>query len=164
MSFLNSVLRHRHVLESLSWREIEDIHFNDIVHARERRCTSRRGVLNISAMGDDEFRGKFRFTKDDLETLRVIMDLPECVRSAQNVPVSSGEALCIALRRHAYPNRLCDLESVFGRHSSTLSSVSSLVYQHIDTKFGHLLDDVNAHRWLDLTSLERFSRVRTPGV
>lgn len=130
------------------------------VQGRRSRC--RRGWLNVSEMDEEVFREQFRFAKRGFDTLLSLIDLPACLRSAQGVVVNSDEALCIALRRLAYPNRLCDLENIFGRRSSTLSSVSTIVLKHIDLKFGHLLDDINNHRWLNLDSLEIFSRVRKP--
>ncbi|KAG0426244.1 hypothetical protein HPB47_026631, partial [Ixodes persulcatus] len=48
-----------------------------------------------------------------------------------------------------YPNRLCDLELMFGCHSSTLSIVSNQVHRHIAHAFGHLLRDLTAHSGLN---------------
>lgn len=51
-----------------------------------------------------------------------------------------------------------DLEVLFGRGSSVLSSIAAKVYRHIDSTFGILLSDLNVHRWLDVAELERMSR------
>ncbi|KAG0419458.1 hypothetical protein HPB47_004074 [Ixodes persulcatus] len=61
------------------------------------------------------------------------------------------------LRRLAYPNRPFDLESVLGRHSSTVSIIANLVMSHVHEKFSHLLSDMNDHSWLSLAILEPFS-------
>ncbi|KAH8021365.1 hypothetical protein HPB51_015512 [Rhipicephalus microplus] len=59
-------------------------------------------------------------------------------------------------RRLAYPNQLKDLENFFGRHSSTISSLTIEVLRHLDEKFFHLLDDVNNYSWLTIDTLENF--------
>ncbi|KAG0444116.1 hypothetical protein HPB47_014155 [Ixodes persulcatus] len=64
------------------------------------------------------------------------------------------EALAIGLRRLANPNRLCDLELMFGRLSSTLSIVSNQEHRHIAHTFGHLLRDLTAHSWLNPDQLD----------
>ncbi|KAL3245281.1 hypothetical protein MRX96_047037 [Rhipicephalus microplus] len=99
------------------------------------------------------------FQKGDLEDLMEALLIPEEVVSAQWVRVSGREALCMTLRRLAYPNRLCELELFFMRHSSVISSVVSKVLAHIDYYFGHLLADLTVHKWLNLQSLELFSQV-----
>ncbi|KAL3207797.1 hypothetical protein MRX96_039509 [Rhipicephalus microplus] len=71
------------------------------------------------------------------------------MRSAQGVVVLGEEALLMTLRRLAYPNRWCDLEPLFGRATCTMSSVVSQVMGHVDRVFGHLLDDLTTHTWLD---------------
>ncbi|KAL3223066.1 hypothetical protein MRX96_027832 [Rhipicephalus microplus] len=58
-----------------------------------------------------------RFHKGDLDDLIVGLLIPGEVMSAQHVRVSDREALCMTLRPLAYPNRLCDLETIFNRHS-----------------------------------------------
>ncbi|XP_077498716.1 uncharacterized protein LOC144109800 [Amblyomma americanum] len=80
------------------------------------------------------------------------------VVTLQKVSVPGDEALCITLRRLAYPNRLRDLEDLFGRHSSALSSLTNEVLRHVDECFFHLLDDFNNHKWLNLNTLEKFSQ------
>ncbi|KAH9372133.1 hypothetical protein HPB48_000769 [Haemaphysalis longicornis] len=86
--------------------------------------------------------------------------MPDKVVSAQRVPVPGREALCMTLRCLAYPNRLADLEMMFNRHLSVISSVVNQVLAHVEYHFGHLLYDLTTHTWLNLDSLERFSEVR----
>ncbi|KAL1444353.1 hypothetical protein MTO96_029902 [Rhipicephalus appendiculatus] len=57
----------------------------------------------------------------------------------------------MTLRRLSYPNRWYDIEPLFGRASSTMSSIVSEVMPHIDRAFGHLLGDLTtrhmAYTW-----------------
>lgn len=56
----------------------------------------------------------FSFEKDDLRRLWSIMLLLDVVYSycAQKMPAPGDEAICITLRRLAYPNRLCELKRI----------------------------------------------------
>ncbi|KAH6935730.1 hypothetical protein HPB50_008671 [Hyalomma asiaticum] len=96
------------------------------------------------------FYQNFRFDKDDLDDLIAALLIPSEVM----------KALCMTLRRLAYPNRLCDMELLFNRHSSVISSVVSKVMSHVEYHFAHLLADLTVHRWLNLQNLELFSQER----
>ncbi|CAN7982950.1 unnamed protein product [Ixodes hexagonus] len=124
----------------------------------KRRFKSEHGLLDLDRLDDELFRSMFRFRKEHFEELVAGLRIPDSLTSAQGVVVAGEEALCIALRRLAYPNRWIDLEAVFGRSSSTLSSIATLVFRHIEATFGHLLADLNVHRWLDLDELEIMSQ------
>ncbi|XP_040358411.1 protein ALP1-like [Ixodes scapularis] len=102
-------------------------------------------------------KGALDLKKMDLEDLVAALKIPAEVKSAQRVRVPGYEALCMTLRRLAYPNRLCDLERTFGRHSSVISSVVSTVMAHIEYQFGHLLSDLTNHKWLDVPCLKKLS-------
>ncbi|XP_065292311.1 uncharacterized protein [Dermacentor albipictus] len=150
-----SVLHDELLLGSLHWNELEDVH---LLPVEPRRDLRKHGLLNLDAMDSTLFYRSFRFEKSDLDDLLTGLLIPEEVQSAQRVRVPGREALCMTLRRLAYPNRLCDLEVFFSRHSSVISSVVSKVLSHIEYYFGHLLADLTAHRWLNLQNLELFSQ------
>ncbi|CAN7946698.1 unnamed protein product, partial [Ixodes hexagonus] len=142
------------LLDALSWQEIEDL-----LHGEEeaRRSVSESGLLNITRMPGETFKGLFRFEKHDLDQMLHRLKMPAEVLRAQRVRVPGVEALCMTLRRLAYPNTLLALELLFGRHVSVISSVVSTVMSHIDYYFFHLLADMTTHRWLTLPKLELFS-------
>ncbi|KAH7953019.1 hypothetical protein HPB49_003459 [Dermacentor silvarum] len=75
-----SVLHDELLLRSLHWDEIEDMH-----------------LLPMEPR---------RFQKSDLDDLMTGLLIPEEVESAQRVRIPGREALCMTLRRLAYPNRL----------------------------------------------------------
>ncbi|KAF4040938.1 putative DDE Tnp4 domain-containing protein [Phytophthora infestans] len=66
--------------------------------------------------------------------------------SLQRYRVSAFEALCIFLRRMAYPARLEDREDLFGRDPTAISSISNAVLEYLYDSFSHLLlfDMLNA--------------------
>ncbi|KAH9381821.1 hypothetical protein HPB48_023116 [Haemaphysalis longicornis] len=156
----HSILQDPFLLVALKWDEIVDLLCTEVFSAERRGPLSFHGLFDSNAMDDGVFRTLFRFEKNDARRLERALLLPEVIYSAQRVPVPAHEALCLTLRRLAYPNRLCGLERSFGRHYSVISSVTNKVLAHIDDSFAHLLHDLNSHVWLDLTALEAFSQVK----
>lgn len=155
----SSILSDPYCLALLRSDEIETLLLLQLLDRKPRRrlYVSRNGLLDIDAMPGQTFRRQFRFEKRDFSVLVKALQLPEYVTSAQGVRVSAREALCMCLRRLAYPNRLCDLQEYFGRHYSVISSVSNKVMLHIETKFGFLLNDLTCHRWLTPAHLRGMS-------
>nr|XP_050030147.1 uncharacterized protein LOC126526282 [Dermacentor andersoni] len=123
-------------------------------HFRHKRTSellcyrSQRGLLDIDNIEPSLFRQQFGFEKEDFNDLFRALKRPDTMKSAQNVIVRSREALCVTLRHLAYPNRCCDLEAIFGRHSSVMPSVASEVIFYTVSEFQHLLEDCNNHDWL----------------
>lgn len=142
---------------NLSWSDLEDL-FLGFREPAPRQYKSSSGLLDINRLDDEDFRRMFRFEKEHLDLLTTSLLLPEKFTSSQGVTVSGREALLMGLRRLAYPNRWCDLEPIFGRHSSSMSSIVSKLFGHIECTFGHLLDLTN-HQWLTVRSLAQFSAV-----
>ncbi|KAL3192826.1 hypothetical protein MRX96_058684 [Rhipicephalus microplus] len=95
------------------------------------RYRSSTGLLNTSAVDPEAFRLLFRFQKDDFDSLCCSLGVPEVVTSAQGVRVAGAQAMCMTLRRLAYPNRWFDLEPMFGEHFSVMSSVTAQLMTHI---------------------------------
>ncbi|KAL1418509.1 hypothetical protein MTO96_025893 [Rhipicephalus appendiculatus] len=126
-SVANDVL----LLETLSCSEIDDILLLQCAPAvRHNLC--ERGLFDVEAMDSDDFYRLFRFRKMDLPDLLSALLVPEEIVSPQRVRVPGKEALCMTLRRLSYPNRLCELELLFNRHSSVISSVVSTVLAHME--------------------------------
>ncbi|XP_064462205.1 uncharacterized protein LOC135372615 [Ornithodoros turicata] len=156
-----SILEDPILLSELTLSEIEDLLLLEILDdvPRPRRDPlSACGLLSIDQMDSGLFHTYFRFEKDHIRRLQSALHIPATVLTAQKVVIPGDEALCITLRRLAYPNRLRELEKLFGRHYSTISSVTNTVLSHIDEKFFHLLQDANNHAWLNLDALKRFSQ------
>ncbi|KAL3190188.1 hypothetical protein MRX96_020497 [Rhipicephalus microplus] len=153
-----SILQDPLLLTRFKWSETVDVLCLEVLGETRRDPLSMRGLLDIDAIDSGVFRTYFRFEKDDVPRLQRALCIPDKVTTPQRVSVPGDEALCITLRRLAYPNRLRDLEHLFARHSSTISSLTNEVLRHIEDNFFHLLDDVNNHTWLNLDTLEEFSQ------
>ncbi|KAH6924457.1 hypothetical protein HPB50_017910 [Hyalomma asiaticum] len=142
-----SVLQDPCLMYLMPWKCIEDMCVLESAYSRPRRRLRENGLLDIEGMDPTVFYRNFRFDKDDLGDLIAALLIPSEVMSAQHARVLGREALCMTLRRLAYPNRLCDLEILFNRHSSVISSVVSKVMSHVECHFGRLLADLTVHRW-----------------
>ncbi|XP_065055206.1 uncharacterized protein LOC135683782 [Rhopilema esculentum] len=99
--------------------------------------------FNDFDMREDECEVEFRFKKDDIFRLAAALRLPEIFKRQNGVVVDEIEALCIALKRFAYPCRLADLIPRFGRPVSQLCMVVNLVIDHIFDRFGYLLANLD---------------------
>ncbi|KAL3206864.1 hypothetical protein MRX96_039863 [Rhipicephalus microplus] len=127
-----SVFHDRLLLRTLRWNKIENMY---LLRTAPRRELQINGLLDLDGMDFTTFYRSFRFQKGDLEDLMEALLIPEEVMSAQRVRVSGREALCMTLRRLAYPNRLCELELFFRRHSSVISSIlkETALYRNLET-------------------------------
>ena len=99
-------------------------------------------------LSDDEFKLFFRFKKEHIRPLRIMLKLDEKYKSSTNLTWSGDEGLCILLRRLAYPNRLCDLVPMFGRHKTELSVIVNVMLNEIYKKHCHRVRDVR-QTWMN---------------
>ncbi|KAH6948073.1 hypothetical protein HPB50_022783 [Hyalomma asiaticum] len=119
----SSVLWNRLLLDTLSWRQIDDLMLTrrewwllrgecslDEIEYRMRRVReaqllryrSRNGLLDVEQIELTLFRQQFRFDKEDINLLVDALLLPEQTTSAQKVAMPCRDALCLVLRRLAY--------------------------------------------------------------
>ncbi|CAB0002377.1 unnamed protein product [Nesidiocoris tenuis] len=71
--------------------------------------------------------------------------------------VQGKTALSILLRRLAYPNRLSDLERLFGLSGPALSTICTYLTKILMDRFGHLLDSLPAY--INAGKLQYFAKV-----
>ena len=67
--------------------------------------------FSLEDMREDEYEVEMRFKKNDIYNLACALRLPEVYRCYNGLVVDSVEALCICLKRFAYPCRYADLVS-----------------------------------------------------
>lgn len=63
------------------------------------------------------------------------------------------------LRRLSYPNRLLDLETLFNISSQSLSHIITKTANFIVENHGHLLENLNAHQWLNRDRYQLYAQV-----
>lgn len=125
---------------------------------KKKRLRSNKGLFNLTSMEDDEVVLNFRFERDDIYRLKVALGIPDVIE-VLNCKVNGLTALCILLRRLTYPNRLSDLENMFGYSNTLLSTVANWVTFFIENKFRHLLNDLSTLMWIDQEKLNEYSLV-----
>ena len=114
----------------------------------------------MDAISENDVYAEFRFLKNYMKRLRRSLRLPnEIICSFYNdLRIDLVEALCILLKRLAYPNRYSDMISRFGRPVPHLRMIINQMMDKIDSEFGHLRRDLN-QPWLSADSLIMFDDV-----
>ncbi|XP_013386696.1 protein ALP1-like [Lingula anatina] len=114
--------------------------------------------FDLETLTDDQCREYFRFYKDDIKRLVRVLHIPNKIICENDAFASGTDAFCILLRRMVYPNRLADLEPMFGRPKSTLSMISKEMLNFILQEHGHLLENFD-QPWLDQAHLQTYADV-----
>ena len=112
--------------------------------------------FDLDEFCDDECQSDFRFLKNDVYLLCEALRIPEKLSCYNRISVGGIEALCIFLKRFAYPCRYTDMIYRFGRPAPQLCMISNLVMDHIYNNFRHLLDSFN-QAWLAPQQLQYFA-------
>ena len=116
------------------------------------------GSFDLNEMDDSECLAEFRFHKNDVPVLLEALQLPQSFTCHQRTICDGIEALCITLRRFAYPCRYSDLIPRFGRPVLELSMISNLVMETIYQEHSHRLTQWN-NTLLNPPLLESYARV-----
>lgn len=91
--------------------------FDAILNTKERTyhyLNKSVGVFNLDELQDSYCFIHFRFYKADIRRLRILFRIPVEIILRNGIKVSGVEALCILLRRLAYPNRfVTNYQSIF---------------------------------------------------
>ena len=114
--------------------------------------------FDLDQLNEDECIANFRFKKNDILLLKHLMQIPNDVICYNRTKTDGLEALCIFLRRFAYPVRYGDMIPAFGRSVPELSMISNKILNHIHKNFNRLLGGFN-HGWMTPESLEEYARV-----
>ena len=114
--------------------------------------------FDLDLMTDDECKTEFRFYKNDIWELSEILNLPDRVVCYNGINVDRTEALCIFLKRFAYPCRYVDLIPRFARPEPQLCMISNAVLNSIYTNWRHLLSDLD-QPWLSSHNWQMFAEV-----
>ncbi|XP_065069062.1 uncharacterized protein LOC135694309 [Rhopilema esculentum] len=112
--------------------------------------------FSLEDLAEEECSVEMRFKKQDIYNLVQALHLPEVYRCYNGVIVDPVEALCVCLKRFAYPSRYADLVPRFGRPVPQLCMIFNLVIDDIFDRFSHLLSDLN-QPWLSRENLQSFA-------
>lgn len=82
--------------------------FDMILNTKNREyhyLDKKPGVFNLDELTDDFCFTHFRFYKADIKKLRVGLNIPEEIKLKSGAKIGGLCALCVLLKRLAYPNR-----------------------------------------------------------
>ena len=99
--------------------------------------------FNIDSWDDEECRTELRFAKEDLPVLNTVLRVPDKISCQQGTTCSGDEALCILLKRFAYPCRYSDMVNRFGRNLTELCLIFNEVIDFLYEQHHHRLQSWN---------------------
>ena len=99
--------------------------------------------FDIGMIDDEQSFIDFRFGKNDLYTLLDIFNIPERVTTIQGTVCQDIEALCILLKRLAFPAWYSDMTPMFGRNMTEICLIYNKMLDHIYEQQAHRLNDWN---------------------
>ena len=115
-------------------------------------------VFDLDRLNEDECIANFRFGKNDIYQLKELFQIPENIFCYNGTKVDAIEALCIFLRRFAYPIRYGDMVPAFGRAVPELCMVTYNILNHVHVNYSRLLTGFG-HQWMSPVALEEYARV-----
>ncbi|XP_057301777.1 uncharacterized protein LOC130636166 [Hydractinia symbiolongicarpus] len=113
------------------------------------------GRFNLDTLEEDECKAEFRFQRGDVYKLVDVFQFPEDFTCYNGTVYNSVEALCIFLKRLAYPCRYSDMIHLFGRPVPQPSIINNHVLGFMYDQWEHLLQNLQQN-WLSPIELEKF--------
>ena len=130
--------------------------FHDINRAHNLDLPYRKYKrFNLDQLENDECVAEFRFQKDDIHDLLGVLQILDEIVRYNGTKVSDIEALCIFLKRHAYPCRYLDLIQRFARPVPELCIINNFLLKFLYERWGHLFTTMN-QQWLSPNNLQIF--------
>lgn len=114
--------------------------------------------FDLERLNDDECYSEFRFARNDIYRLKEVFHFPESFTCYNGTVYDSVEALCIFLKRFAYPCRYLDILPRFGRPVPQLCMISNHLMNILYESWHHLLGNLQQN-WLATNNLEVFADV-----
>ena len=90
-------------------------------------------------MSNNECKSEFQFEKRDIFNLKVVLHFPEEIITYNRLTVDATEAICILLKRVAYPCRYLDMVPRFARPVSEMCVICNTVMRNLYEHWSFLL-------------------------
>ena len=116
--------------------------------------------FNLKENNEVECKTEFRVKKRDIPLLAEALRVPGTVKCSQGTTSEWSdreEALCILLKRFAYPCRYSDMIPTFGRSVPELAMINNTMIDLIHRSHSHRLTEWN-HQILNPEALEMYAR------
>ena len=99
--------------------------------------------FRLENLEDDECVSEFRFRKNDLPLLADSLGIPDIFKCDQRSVSDGMEALCMLLKRLAYPCRYSDMIARFAGPVPVLCMITNKVFDFIFDMHGHRIMEWN---------------------
>ena len=113
-------------------------------------------TFDLDLLTDDECKGELRFYKNDVYRLSEALNLPDQFIFYNGLVVDKVEAICVLLKRFAYPCRYLDMVSRFGRPTPELCVIANHTMDLVFNQWSRLLSNMNQN-WLSPVALEAYA-------
>ena len=114
--------------------------------------------FDLDDLCDDECKAEFRFLKNDIHLLKDVLQVPDEVVCYNRLVVDGIEALCVLLKRFAYPIRYSDMCPRFARPVPQFSIITNAMMDIIYNQHCHRLRNFN-QAWLSPANLQTYADV-----
>ena len=114
--------------------------------------------FDLDSLSDEECKAEFRFYRNDTYQMLDVLQLPDEIICYNRFHVDGFEALCIMLKRFAYPCRYLDVMLRFAKPVPQLCMASNHVMNLIYTQWNHLPTDLD-QPWLSPANLQQFAEM-----
>ena len=138
---------------------IDDLEFPSLYDANASKPLlpySKFVRFDIDTWNESECRTELRFCKEELDLLCRTLQIPNEITCSQR---SGMEAMCILLKRLAYPCRYTDMVPRFGRNPSEPCLIFNSVLDYIYTNHHHRLQTWDGNPSLQPNQLHRYAEV-----
>ena len=109
-------------------------------------------------MDEVQCKREFRFLRSHIYHLRNVLNIPEKIVTCQRTVSSGVDALCILLKRLAFPCRYTDMVPTFGMNETELCLIYNRMLNYIYTQHHHRLQSWKQH-FLQPAVLEEYAYV-----
>ena len=114
--------------------------------------------FDLDDLCDDECKAEFRFLKNDIHLLKDVLQVPDEVVCYNRLVVDGIEALCVLLKRFAYPIRHSDMCSRIARPVPQFNIITNAMMDIIYNQHCHRLRNFN-QAWLSPANLQTYADV-----
>ena len=139
---------------------LNDMEFALLYDESSSRLTfpySKFECFDIDAWDECECWTELRFGKQDLNLVHRNLQIPDEIVCSQRSVCDGMEAMCILLKRLAYPCRYTDMVPHFGRNPTELCLIFNEVLDFIYTSHRHRLQNWDRNPFLQPDQLDRYA-------
>ena len=138
--------------------EDEFVLLHELNNSKEIYPFRKYGKFDLENMDEAQCKKELRFLHSHICDLKNVLNIPEKIVICQRTVSSGVDALCILLKRLAFPCRYTDMVPTFGGNETELCPISNHMLDYIYTQQHHYLQSWNQH-FLQTPILKEYANV-----